>query len=77
VGVGLLDRFKKSAADIKDKAGDLADEHGGKIKEGLDKAGDFVDDKTGGKHSEKIDGAVDKAQDTVDDLADDEDGSSG
>lgn len=71
--MGLLDKFKKTASDVKDKAEDLADEHGGKVKEGLDKAGEFVDEKTGRKHSDKIDDAVDKAHDTVDDLADDAD----
>jgi hypothetical protein len=50
---------------LKDKAEDLAEEHGDKISDGLEKVGDLVDDKTGGKHSDKIDTAVDKAQDYV------------
>jgi hypothetical protein len=72
VGVGLLDMFKKTAKDATDKAGDLAEEHGDKIKDGIEKAGDFVDDKTGNKHSDKIDDAVDETHDVVDDLADEE-----
>ncbi|MDT3442311.1 antitoxin [Pseudofrankia sp. BMG5.37] len=56
------------AGDLKEKAEDLADEHGDQINDGLEKAGDFVDDRTGGKHGDKIDTAVDKAQDLVDKL---------
>ncbi|MFF2655566.1 antitoxin [Streptomyces sp. NPDC058045] len=50
---------------LKDKAEDLAEEHGDKIQDGLEKLGEFVDDKTDGKHSDKIDTAVDKAQEYV------------
>ncbi|MER5185602.1 antitoxin [Streptomyces sp. NPDC002896] len=50
---------------LKDKAEDLAKAHGDKISEGLEKAGDLIDDKTDGKHNDKIDTAVDKAQDYV------------
>ncbi|MFJ9372286.1 antitoxin [Streptomyces sp. NPDC101455] len=54
---------------LKDKAEEVAEEHGDKIAEGLEKAGDLVDEKTDGKHSEQIDTAVDKAQDLVARLA--------
>jgi hypothetical protein len=54
--------------DMKDKAGDLASEHGDKVKEGMEKAGDFIDEKTGGKHSDKIDKGVEKGQDLVDEM---------
>ncbi|MEV5981931.1 antitoxin [Streptomyces sp. NPDC052114] len=50
---------------LKDKAEDLAGEHGDKVSGGLEKLGDFVDGKTDGKHSDKIDTAVDKAQEYV------------
>ncbi|CAM5283601.1 MULTISPECIES: antitoxin [Streptomyces] len=53
---------------LKDKAEDLAAAHGDKISEGLEKVGDFIDDRTDGKYSEKIDTAVDKAQDYVEQL---------
>ncbi len=49
-----------------DKAKNLASEHGDKIAEGVDKATDAVDEKTGGKFSDqldKVDDAVDKALD--------------
>src|SRR4051812_45768909 len=38
---------------MKDKAGDLVDDHGDKVGEGLDKSGDFADEKTGGKYGDK------------------------
>ncbi|MFJ5301631.1 antitoxin [Streptomyces sp. NPDC088350] len=54
---------------LKDKAEEIAEEHGDKISDGLEKAGDLVDEKTGGKHSELIDTAVEKAQGLVEKLA--------
>ncbi|MFB7529241.1 antitoxin [Streptomyces sp. NPDC056178] len=57
---------------LKDKAEDLAESHSDKISEGLEKVGDFIDDKTDGRHSDKIDTAVDKAQDFVEKLGEKE-----
>lgn len=59
--MGFLDRFKSRAVQA-------VDEHGDKIGEGLDKAADFVDDKTGGKYADKLDAGVEKAKDTLDSL---------
>jgi hypothetical protein len=53
---------------LKDKAADLVDEHGDKIKDGIDKAADLADDKTGGQHTDKIGAVADKAKDLVDKL---------
>ncbi|MBX7548093.1 antitoxin [Streptomyces sp. NPDC004232] len=53
---------------LKDKVEDIAEEHGDKIADGLEKVGDFLDDRTEGKHSDKIDTAVDKAQGLVEKL---------
>jgi hypothetical protein len=53
---------------IKDKAQDLVDSQGDKVGEGLGKAGDFVDDETGGKYSEQIDQGADRAKDALDGL---------
>ncbi len=64
--MGFLDKFKK-------KAKDLAEDHGDKVEEGIDKAADFADDKTGGKYSDKIDTGAEKAKDFVEGLGDDED----
>ncbi|GAA1165896.1 hypothetical protein GCM10009654_23510 [Streptomyces hebeiensis] len=58
---------------LKDKAEDLAEAHGDKISDGLEKAGDFLDDRTDGKHSDKIDTAVDKAQEYIEKLGEKKD----
>jgi hypothetical protein len=70
--VGLLDRFKKTAADVKDKAAGLAEDHGDKVKDGIDKAADFVEDKTKHKHDDKIDKGADAAKGAIDKLAGDD-----
>ncbi len=54
--------------DMKNKAEDLAEEHGDKIEEGIDKAADMIDDKTGGEHSDKIEAGSEKAKDFVEQL---------
>ncbi|MEO7058475.1 MAG: antitoxin [Lapillicoccus sp.] len=53
---------------IKGMAEDLVDQHGDQVGDGLDKAGDFADEKTGGAHGEQIDGGVTKAKDALDGL---------
>ena len=53
---------------LKDKATEAVDEHGDKIGEGLDKAADFADDKTGGQYGDKIDQGTDMAKDQLDNL---------
>ena len=53
---------------IKDKVQGLVDEHGDKAGQGLDKAGDFVDQRTGGQHSDQIDQGVEKAKNALDGL---------
>lgn len=57
----MLDRLKN----LKDKAEELAQNHGDSISQGLEKAGEVIDSKTGGKYSGQIDTGVDKAQDLV------------
>lgn len=47
--------------DAKDKAKDLAGGHEDQVDDGLEKAGDFADDKTGDKYSDQIDSGQDKA----------------
>ena len=46
--MGMLDNFKDKAKDVVENSGD-------KIAEGVDKATDFIDDKTGGKYTDKLD----------------------
>ena len=45
-----------------DKAKDFADKHDEQVDQGIDKAGDQIDDRTGNKHSAQIDKGVDQAQ---------------
>ena len=59
--MGRLDDLKNAAKDLVDKQGD-------KISEGLDKAGDMIDEKTDGKYADKISEGVDKVKDALDDL---------
>lgn len=47
--------------DIVNKAKDLAADHPDQVDQGIDKAGDAVDQRTGGTHASQ----VDKAQDAV------------
>lgn len=47
--------------DMVNKAKDLAADHPDQVGQGIDKAGDAVDQRTGGQHAEQ----VDKAQDAV------------
>jgi ElaB/YqjD/DUF883 family membrane-anchored ribosome-binding protein len=53
--MGFLDKAKDALQGKSDEAAKV-----------LDKAGDLIDDKTKGKHTDKIDKAVDKAKDAVD-----------
>lgn len=52
---------------MKDKAEELAKEHPDQVNEGLDKAGDFANEKTGGKFEDQIDKGQDFARDRVGD----------
>ena len=57
--MGLLD-------DLKGKAQKVIGGNEQAIKDGIEKAGDFVDSKTGGKHADKIDAVQRGASDFVD-----------
>jgi hypothetical protein len=57
--------FLDKAKDAVEKA---VDEHGDKIKQGADKLGEVIDDKTGGKHTDKIDLGKRKLEDALDGL---------
>ncbi|MCF3184185.1 antitoxin [Streptomyces sp. NPDC096033] len=60
--MGLLDNLKAKLAPAKDKVGDLAQKHEGRIGEGLDKVAKVVDSKTHGKYSDRITSGTDKAK---------------
>ena len=53
---------------IVDKIRHLIGQHPDQAKKGIDKAGDMIDTKTGGKHSDKIDTARQKGRDFTDKL---------
>jgi hypothetical protein len=57
--------------DFVDKAKDLAAENKDAVKDGIDKAGDLVDEKTGGEHTDKIEQGEEAAKDFVDGLDED------
>jgi hypothetical protein len=50
---------------IIDKVKEMLGQHSDKAEQGIDKAGDMIDDKTGGKYSDKIDSAQEKAKDML------------
>lgn len=45
-----------------DKAKELIGDHADKVEDGVDKAADLIDEKTGGKYTDKIDGAAEKVK---------------
>lgn len=51
-----------------DKVGDLAKEHEDKVEAGIEKVGDIIDEKTGGKYSEQVDQAQKVANEQFDKL---------
>ncbi|MFB0626893.1 antitoxin [Streptomyces sp. AB3(2024)] len=67
--MGLLDNLKAKLAPAKDKVGDLAQQHEGKIGEGLEKVAKAVDSKTHGKYSDRITTGTDKAKDALGKIA--------
>ncbi len=54
--------------EIKDKAVELVQGNSDKVNEAVEKAGDLVDEKTGGQFSDKVDMAQEKAKEIADDL---------
>ena len=54
--------------DAKAKLTEAVDKHGDKIADGIDKAAEMADDKTGGKHAEKLATGAEKAKDALDKL---------
>lgn len=53
---------------ILDNLGDLAKQHEDKIEGGIEKAGDLVDEKTGGKYAGQVDQAQNLANEQLDKL---------
>ncbi|MER6955330.1 MULTISPECIES: antitoxin [unclassified Streptomyces] len=67
--MGLLDNLKARLAPAKGKVSDLAQQHGGKVQHGIDKAAKVVDEKTKGKYSDRIHTGTDKAKGAMDRIA--------
>lgn len=49
-------------SDFMNKAKDFADQHDKQVDQGLEKAGDQADQRTGGRYDKQIDKGVDQAQ---------------
>ena len=73
----FLDKAKDLAKDLGGKAKDTVTEHSDKIDDGIDKAAEFVDDKTKGKYTDKIGTVQSKAHEAVGKIADDRGGEAG
>jgi hypothetical protein len=54
--------------DVKGKAEELISGNAEAVKGGIEKVGDFIDEKTGGKFAGQVDGAQQAASDYVDGL---------
>ncbi len=64
--MGLMDKLKGLTGSASKTVADNEE----KIDDAIDKAADFADDKTGGKHTDKIDKAADAAKSAVDKIVD-------
>jgi len=51
---------------IFDKAKDLLNEHNDKVDQGIDKAAEVIDQKTGGQHTEQIKQGAEQAKQAMD-----------
>ena len=51
---------------LQDKAREAAEKHRDKIDQGLDKAAELANQKTGGQHADKIDQVVERGRDALD-----------
>ncbi|MFV2118818.1 antitoxin [Streptomyces sp. Act-28] len=72
--MGFLDTLKTKIAPARGKVSDLAQQHGDKIDQGIEKAARMVDQRTRGKYSDRIESGTVKARHAVDRLAQRDDG---
>lgn len=59
--------------DFVEKAKEVAAENKEQVEEGIDKAANVIDDKTGAKYSDQIEDGADKAKEYVEDLEEEDD----
>lgn len=64
--MSIFDELKGKAEGLKEKAAELIQENSGKIGEAIDNAGNFIDEKTGGKFAEHVDKVQDGAKGLLD-----------
>lgn len=64
--MSIFDELKGKAEELKDKATELIQENSEKISGAIDQAGDFIDEKTGGKFADKVDKVQDGAKGLLD-----------
>lgn len=64
--MSILDSLKARMSPARDKVSDLAQQHGGRIGDGLDKVARTVDRKTKGKYSDRIESGTGKAKGALD-----------
>ena len=53
---------------MKEQAGKAVDEHSDQVDQGMDKAAEFANEKTGGEHGDQIAQGTQKARDGLDSL---------
>lgn len=75
--MGLFDKLKKVAGKARATADDLAEQHGDKIKGGIDKAAGVAEKKLGRRKGKQVDSIAGKAKGFVDQLAKPEAGEAG
>ena len=68
--MGLFDKLRKHAPEIKERATEAATTHHDRIDGAIDKAAGAANRVTGGKHAARIDDVADKAKGGVDRLGD-------
>lgn len=59
--MSIFDELKGKTGALKGKATQLIGQHGDKIHDGIEKAGSFADNKTGGKYASQVKGVQQKA----------------
>lgn len=65
--------FMDSLKGMMGKGKEVAADHEDAVQDGIDKAADMADDKTGGKYSDQIDTGAEKAKEVVEGLDGDDD----
>ena len=64
----FISKAMDTVGDVLDKTKDLAEEHGDTVTGAVDKATDFIDDKTGGRASDQLQKVDDLTEKAVDKL---------